>query len=197
MTMVMKIGDFVDFVDCAGDLLVMPVPERWFLLRTHPNKEFVVFDGIDRRGFSAYVPTYQVDQATGHRKSNGTSLTRRVTRPVFPGIVFVPDFDANLENLRKVDGVINFLKFGDRPASMSTKLMADVRRFAGFMNMPAKERKAWEPVVGGLVMVNVANNGWVSGRIDRLDAHGRLRVLIAAMQREVAVTVTGDQVEPV
>lgn len=195
--MVLKIGDFVDYVDCAGDVLTVPVPKRWFLLRTHPNKEFVVFDGIDRRGFSAYVPTFQVNQPTGRMRSNGQRLTRVATRPVFPGIVFVPDFEANLEALRKVDGVINFLKFGAVPASMSTRLMADVRRFAAFMNLPAKERKAWEPSVGGLVMVNVANSGWVEGRIDRLDANGRLRVLIAAMQREIAVTVTGDQVEPV
>ncbi|ETR75908.1 hypothetical protein X566_20075 [Afipia sp. P52-10] len=195
MTMVLKIGDFVDFVDCAGDVLAMPVPHRWYLLRTHPNKEFVVFGGLFRRGFTAYVPSFQASRPTG-RMENGKRHMRTLTRPVFPGIVFVPDFDANLDALRLVDGVVGFVKFGEERASMSVGMMADVRRLETFMNLPPKAQKGWAPTIGSLVRVTVAHNVSLTGRIERLDGQGRLRVLIDAMKREIAVTATVDQVEP-
>lgn len=200
---VYHIGDFVDFLPLEEPPATPVKPAFWYLLRVHPNLEFRVMDGFARHGISAHLSTFPQQQKIHDQFGLGRVRTRTVTRPLFPGLIFVPDFEADLERLKLIDGVVAFLQLrrpehdrDDVVAKLSTALFDDVRRLEAFLAVPRSKRAAMF-AKGDLVRINEGHfEGWTA-RFDGLEDGGRIRVLIDAMKRGLAVKIAESQVEPV
>ena len=90
-------GEFVgmvDLVQLTGPLEV-PIPERWYALRTFANSEAKVLRRFIREHVSYYYPTVrETKTVTRHRRGFSYDVSRDVYVPLFPGIIFIPDFQA-------------------------------------------------------------------------------------------------------
>lgn len=188
----LKIGDFVDVLDITRPLTELPVPREWYLLRVHPNRERVVRAAFDARDVCCYLPTFFKRSAVP-----GNARGRNTEVPLFPGLIFVPDFEADLERLKHInEHAAGFVKFGPRTASVNAKAIVYIRELERAAQLPQSQRRRF--MVGQGVRVIDQGNPFAywCGRIDRLDGKGRLRVLLNLLGREVPVDMTEDQVEP-
>jgi transcription antitermination factor NusG len=186
MSALYSIGDFVEFVEQPA--ITAPMPSLWYLLRLHPNYDLKAERQLHERGISAYVPK--------ERRKIKSVWGRRVLRqvPIFPGTMFIPDFDADIIRLKNAcDGVGGFIKYGTEALRISLSTMAEVRRFETKMNRDPGKRKFHLDqkvrVIGGPFDL-------LEGRIDRLDARYRIRVLLNILG-EASVELDEDQVEAV
>jgi transcriptional antiterminator RfaH len=182
-----KIGDFVGKVE--HEAVSAPMPKLWYLLRLHPNYDLKAERQLLERGICVYVPK--------ETKTVRSVWSRKVKRtvPLFPGAMFVPDFDADIQRLKKsADGIGGFVKYAGEAVRVSLPMMARVRQFEARMNRDPVKRK-YRPdqavrIIGGPFDL------W-EGRIERVDSNYRLSVLIEFLKREVRIEVDEDQVEAV
>src|SRR5258708_21187148 len=103
MTALFNIGDFVEFV--SRPEVINPLPAVWYLLRLHLNFDLKAERQLHERGISAYVPK--------EKKIVKGVWKRKIARlvPLFPGAMFIPDFDADIERLkRNADGIGGVVK---------------------------------------------------------------------------------------
>jgi transcription antitermination factor NusG len=187
MNTLYNIGDFVGHVD--RPVMVAPMPKLWYLLRLHPNYELKAERQLLEAGVSVYVPK--------EKRLLKTVWGRRAMRelPVFSGVMFVPDFEADLARLKQLaSGLGGFVRCGEAPLTISLLWMEKIRKFEERMQSVAGHRKfrvnQQVRIVGGQFDM------W-EAMVERLDSHHRLRVLINILERKVPVMLDEDQIEAV
>jgi transcriptional antiterminator NusG len=187
MTALYNIGDFVGYA--PPPVAEVPIPKLWYMIRVMPNREFAVQDKLLARGVCAYVPRETWSQRTAWNR-------RRICeKPIFDGVIFVPDFDADIRRLRGyADGLVGFVRFGDRAASAGRQVMDAIHRIEERLRLPLGKRKL---AAGQQVRVISGPFGYFEGMIERLDSHGRLKVLLHVFERQVSVELEETQIEPV
>lgn len=185
----LEIGDFAGFMDSCD--VSLPIPKLWYLLRIQPNRELTVEDKLRGRGVSTYVPKEK-------RTVKGV-WSRRVLRtvPIFPGLLFVPDFEADIRRLKALaEGIIGFVTFGERAAYARPETMTKIRFVETTLDIPPKDRpRAY--TIGQMVRIVDGPFDMWEGPIERLDSHGRLRVLLNVLERETPVEMDEGQIEAV
>lgn len=184
---VLNIGDFVGFID--QPVKVVPIPKVWYMLRLHPNYDLKAERQLHDRGISAYVPK----ETQKVRGVWNKARWRKV--PIFPGILFVPDFDANLQRLKQIaDGIGGFVRHEGSALQISLRWMDRIRAF---------ETKVQElPDRGNLTIgqrVRIVGGPWDlwEGKVSRVDPKDRITVLISAVIGEVPVELDANQIEAV
>lgn len=183
----LQIGDFAGFMDSCD--IALPIPKLWYLLKIMPNREMMVTDRLRDRGVCIQLPV----ETSSERGAFGRRVLRQ--KPIFSGIAFVADFDAKLRYLRNLaEGVIGFVTFGEEIAAANAKTMTEVRAFEAKLQLPYGQRKY---ALGQKVRVTDGSFNWWEGPIERLDSHGRLRVLLDVLGRQVPVELDETQIEPV
>jgi transcriptional antiterminator NusG len=191
-------GEFVEMVDLShfGPLEV-PMPKRWYALRTHSNRETRVMRTFRQRNISAYFPEVTVAKTvTRIRRGYSFDVKRNVSAPLFAGIIFIPDFQKKLGGVLDVEGVDNYLIMGDCIPYLTPRLMADVRILEALGNIPASRKKRlWK--MGGLVRVTDGPFRSFNGIVDQLNSTGRLKVLVEIFGRLSRVELSEEQVEAV
>jgi transcription elongation factor/antiterminator RfaH len=145
---------------------------RWYAVISHPRKEALALQHLERQGFGAYLPL--VSQVVRLK-------TRTVTVPkaFFPGYLFV-SLDVSAHRWRSVNGtygVTGLVSFGDRLAPTPRGLIERLRE----LTAATGERCFEDPLQPG-AQVRV-----VGGPMDRFvgvfqgqDAGSRVRSLILA-----------------
>lgn len=193
-----KKNEFIEFVDLSmfGPLEV-PIPQKWYALELHPNREARVTRTFRQRNISFYFPTVTQSRLISRRRRGyEVTVKRDVTSPLFPGLIFIPDFQCKLGGVLDVDGVSDFLRFGSWTAYLKADLMADVRTLERYGNIPVARRNRLFKI-GELVRVVEGPFASFNGIIDRLDSNARLSVLVDLFKRMVPVMLDEDQVEAV
>lgn len=88
---------------------------EWFVIRTHPRQEDRAVTHLERQSFSMYCPYLA--------RQNGC---REV---LFPGYVFMYSIEGiSLGTVRSTRGVKNFVRFGERIATVSDELIATIKQ---------------------------------------------------------------------
>lgn len=184
----LKIGDFVGHIEPPR--AEVRIPKVWYILRIHPNLEKPVRDRLTARGFCCYLPVeHRTRRTVWHRRVP-------VELPIFPGTMFIPDFEADIRKLRDhADGILGYVRYGDTVAYANAKTMASVRSFEAYCNTPMGQRPRYKP--GEVVRVVDGPLSYYVGRFQNLDDKGRLKVLVEVLGRQVSVEVDEDQIEPV
>lgn len=166
-----------------------PMPKLWFLIRMHPNYDLKAERQLHERGISAYVPK--------EKTTVRSAWTRRVqkTVPIFPGAMFIPDFDADIQKLKDAaDGIGGFVKYCGEALKVSLKTLEEVRNFERWRNGLPMQRK-YKP--GQKICITRGPFALWEGKIDRLDRNFRISVLIEILGREVRLELDEDQVAAV
>ncbi|GEC15169.1 transcription termination/antitermination protein NusG [Nitrobacter winogradskyi] len=203
----LEIGQFVGTVDLdtvRGPASVPMQPKWWFILRTHPGRERKVMREFERRNVSAYCPLIMKQQRVV-RRVHGSSWTyeikRQVMVPLFPQLLFVPDFERVPAD---ISGVSGWLRFGEWFARIPSEreatsergaCMEDIHALVAIANTPFSKRDA-KFDIGDLVRIVDGPFRDFSGRIERLDSRGRLSVAIEIFGRLSPTVVSEWQIEP-
>lgn len=185
MTALYAIGDFVETMERQA--ISTPLPKLWYMLRLHPNYDLKAERQLHERGISAYVPKEKVKvRSAWHRVVEKTV-------PVFPGAMFIPDFDADIAKLkRNAEGIGGFVKCAGEALRISLATMAKIRHFEAKRDPQRRKFHLNQAVriIGGPFDM-------LEGSIDRLDPRYRIRVLIEVLGGRSPVELDEDQVEAV
>ncbi len=191
MQALMNIGDFVGFIEQP----FAPPPQVakiHYALRVVANKEVKIEERLAERGVSGiYLP-----KETQPRK---TGFNRRVLRKVaiFSGMMFVPDYEANLQRLKDLaDGIIGFIRFDSEPVVIRPKMMESIRKFEKLLDVPPGQRKRAFYVAQEVRIKGGSFDMWMA-HVASLDSKHRLTVLVNLLGRMVPVELSEDQVEAV
>lgn len=184
MLMVMptlKIGDFVGFIE--QPVTEAPLPKRWFIRRTAPNREFKVIKRCRQLGLSAYLPTLTSRRQYRRYQAGYEWIERRnAVAPLITGAILVPDFEIESRLWKGVDGIFGILRFGDFVPTLTPKLMEDIRRIEAIGNTPKSKRER-HFAIGQLVRVLSGPFKDFSGRIERFDGTGRISIGLEIFSR--------------
>jgi transcription termination/antitermination protein NusG len=206
-----QVGQVVGYVDIdkLRGPMETPMPQKWYVLMTFPNKEAKVMRTFKDRNISAYQPVIRKTRVIRGRRSDGAA-------PLFASLIFIPDFQARAGGVF-VDGVDRYLKFGDcypylprrappikrAEAWQSRYVRRDEKRVPDMVGIRQLEAEGNIPVVrrrrlyrvGDLVRVVDGPFALFNGSIERLDSHGRLKVLLDIFSRLTPVELDQGQIE--
>jgi transcriptional antiterminator RfaH len=95
----------------------------WFLIYCKPKQENRAEENLKRQGFDVFNPSIKVIK-------NKIGCKKIVTsEPLFPRYLFIKT-DPNIKAIAPISstfGVANFVKFGDRHATASDNLIAEIK----------------------------------------------------------------------
>jgi len=192
-----QIVGYVDISQLRGPIET-PMPQKWYVLTTFPNKEAKVMRTFTDRNISAYHPVIRRTRIIRGRRIDGTV-------PLFASLIFIPDFQARAGGV-KVDGVEGYLKFGDcypylperappvKRGSNGIPDMIGIRRLEGDGNIPVVRRRRLYRIGEGVRVVSGPFADF-NGKIESLDSKGRLKVLLDIFSRLTPVELDQGQIE--
>jgi len=97
----------------------------WYAVHTHPRKEHVALENLERQGFESYLPVLRVQKVR-----RGKALM--VHEAMFPRYLFVR-LDSSVQGrswtpIRSTLGVRTLVRFGDKPARVADELIDWLRK---------------------------------------------------------------------
>lgn len=191
-----EVGQIVDYLPISEPIAV-PMPKRWFIRHTAPNREFKVIKRCQQLGLSAYLPTLTSKREFHRSKAGYEWIERRhVAAPLITGCILVPDFEVDSPGWKSVDGIFGILRFGEFVPTLTPKLLADIRRIERIGSTPKSKRDHYFEV-GQLVRVISGPFKDFSARVERLDTGGRISVGIEIFSRITPAVLEEGEIEAV
>jgi transcriptional antiterminator NusG len=197
MNMEYRKGQIVGYVPVDQEPIAVPLPRRWYMLRTYSNREFKVMKALKLRNISAYLPLLTSMREFTHYRRGWEWIERRnVTSPLILGVVLLPDFEVEIESWKGVDGTAGILRFGEFVPSLTPKLLNDIRRIEAIGNTPKSKRERYFEI-GQLVRVVSGPFRSFCARVERFDSKGRLSVGVEIFGRITPTELEESEIEPV
>lgn len=94
----------------------------WFVVYTKPRWEKKVAKLLDEKGIEAYCPLNKVVKQWSDRK-------KVVLEPIFKSYVFVRVAEVNKWDLKKINGILNFVYWLGKPAIVRDDEILTIRKF--------------------------------------------------------------------
>lgn len=95
---------------------------RWYALYTRPYQERKVARQLLVRDIEHYCPLKMVERQWSDRK-------KIIQQPLFTSYVFARLFDAQMGRVREMDGVVDFVQFGRKPAVIRDEEIEAIKCF--------------------------------------------------------------------
>ena len=155
--------------------------ERWYVVQTHYNRERLATLHLDAQGFRSFFPRFM--KTIRHARK-----LRDVVAPVFRGYVFII-LDSERDSWRSINGTLGvwrLVSMEGRPVPVPTGVVdglvaavgpSGLVRLGGELKAGQPVRVVTGPFAGGL------------GVLERLDAKGRVRVLLNIMGGAAPLTM--------
>ncbi|MBJ6118237.1 UpxY family transcription antiterminator [Pontibacter sp. BT310] len=96
--------------------------QNWYAVYTKPRWEKKVAETLQRMHIENYCPLNKVLRQWSDRK-------KTVHEPLFKSYVFVHITDRQLSDIRKVDGILNFVNWLGRPAVIKDQEIETIKHF--------------------------------------------------------------------
>lgn len=194
-----RFGEHVGFVDLIKirGALEAPIPQRWYILRVHPNREFKVMKTFRQRNISAWLPLMNSQQRVMRgRHGYQYEVVRNVVSPLVSGAILIPDFECDGERWRGIDGVNGIYQMGPCTPFLTPKLIVELRNIEAIGNTP-RSKRAHKFAIGALVRVTSGPFAWFCGRVERFDSRGRITVGVEIFGRLTPMELSESQIEAV
>ena len=166
---------------CAADSrFLLADDERWYVANTLPHQEDRAETQLLQQGFRPFLP--RMIKTVRHARK-----LRNVKAPVFPGYIFIA-FDSVRDRWHSINGtwgIRRLMTANDKPIPVPRGVTeafvescgADhIMRFDGGLSAGQSVRVIQGPFVD------------LIGRIERIDAKGRVKILLEIMGGEIAAT---------
>jgi transcription antitermination factor NusG len=100
----------------------MEKPGKWYAVYTKPRWEKKIDAMFGERGIMSYCPLNKVRRKWSDR-------FKVVEEPLFKSYVFVRITDKEMSAVRQVSGVINFVYWNNKPATIKDEEVDQIKRF--------------------------------------------------------------------
>lgn len=180
--------DVIDSQDTAPIFDASVSEQRaWYVARTQPRHEKCVASHLNTRGVDHFLPVYE-------KLSQWKDRRMRVRLPLFPGYVFVHLAYAERFQALSIPSVMGLVTFGGKPAAVDSHELEVLRR-----GLDAKGLASPCPYLKTGQRVRVVSGifAGLTGIIRRRQGHTRLVVSIDDIQRSIALSLDGAEVEPI
>jgi transcription elongation factor/antiterminator RfaH len=163
----------------ADEGSVAHAPGRWYVAHTQPHAESRAIFHLARQGYDVFCPRYARLVRHARRRT-------RVLAPLFPNYLFL-NLDISRDRWRSVNGtsgVVRLIMQGERPQAVPRGIVEALKN-----QTDAGGVMEWTPSFRIGQAVEVADGPFegLVGTLERLDAAGRVRVLLDLLGRFVSV----------
>jgi transcriptional antiterminator RfaH len=161
--------------------------ERWFVGYTLPCKEILALEHLRRQGFETFLP-----RITGTRRH--ARKVERVKGALFPRYVFIR-LDLQRDRWRSVNGTIGMaylLAAMETPSPVPVGFVEALQEIAGADDVVAREP---DLAPGEAVRIVAGPLAGQVGELLRLDARGRVEMLLGLLSGKVRLKVARDMLE--
>jgi transcriptional antiterminator RfaH len=152
-------------------------PGKWVVVNTHPHKELLAIDNLQRQNFRAYCPMARKRIRHARREQD-------VLRPLFPGYIFtqVDTASHRWRSIASTFGVRSLVSFGDRLGFLQDGFVQTMkaREVEGAIVRPTTPY-----VVGQQVRVAGGAFDGIVATIIEMNEKDRLMVLLNLLSRPV------------
>jgi transcription antitermination factor NusG len=108
---------------------------NWYAVYTRPRWEKKIARLLEEKGLNAYCPLNRVVRYWSDRK-------KTVYEPLFKGYVFVQVEDSEKWELKKIDGILNFVYWNGKPGIVRNEEIDTIKRFLNqFSDVKVEEYK--------------------------------------------------------
>lgn len=162
---------------------------QWYVLRSKPNKEMILWRELTVRGFECFYP---------HLRVKPVNPRSRRVRSYFPGYLFL---HANIDQVgasmfQWMPFSNGLVTFGDTPATVPEGLIQAVRRHVEEINAAGGEQLAGLKPGDPVVIQGGPFDGYEAIFDARLPGRERVRVLLKLLQiRQMSVELPAVQIE--
>jgi transcription elongation factor/antiterminator RfaH len=161
---------------------------RWYVVQTQNFAEIRAMTHLERQGYRVFYPCYR--KVIHHARKQTRSI-----QPLFPSYLFL-QLDAFQHRWRSVNGtrgVVRLLTQGEYPIPVPRGVVESLQAHAG-----DDGALAWAPSleVGQIVRVSEGPFAELVGKLERLDADGRVCVLLDLLGRSVSVNLHCGALDP-
>ena len=166
------------------------MPHHWYVLRSKPNKETLLWEQLNIRRVETFYPQIRV---------HPVNLRARKVKAYFPGYVFIHiDLDQTERSaLQWMPGAIGFVSFGEAPSIVPDSLINIIKKQVDQINAAGGELLD-ELKHGDLVNIRSGPFAEYEAIFDaRLPGSERVRVLLKFLQgRSVKMEIPVRLLEP-
>jgi len=93
---------------------------NWYVIYTKSRAEKKTRDTLQESGYEVYLPLVKTMRQWSDRK-------KKVEIPLFPGYLFIKTDTENFWKIRTIDGVVNFVRFGENIAKVREQDIMNIR----------------------------------------------------------------------
>ena len=164
------------------------IETAWYIALTEPSRENTAAAGLIGRRFVCYAPSIIKSVWTATKKR------RLVSRPMFPGYLFVQLHLGNepWNYVRGVPGIREFLKTMGRPVTVPAMAIDKIKLKEGELLLPPKDRaEYWK---GKQVEVMSGQFATFLGPIERMTGKDRVKVMLDVFGRGVEVDLHESEI---
>jgi transcriptional antiterminator RfaH len=168
--------------------LALDGAERWYVARTLPQREMSAAQQLANQGFRAFVPRYL-------RNRKHARKVETVAAPMFPRYLFVI-VDRSRDRWRSINGTIGIerlLMQGGEPQPVPQGVVESLLALADEVGNIRFDHRLEN---GQAIKVVAGPFAEIIGKLERLDGHRRVRVLLEIMGAEVSVELPRIYVAP-
>jgi transcription antitermination factor NusG len=95
---------------------------NWYVVYTRPRWEKKIARVLDEKGVETYCPLNKVYRQWSDRR-------KLVHEPLFKGYVFIHLEDENKWDVKKIDGILNFVYWNGKPAIVRDEEIDTIKKF--------------------------------------------------------------------
>lgn len=161
--------------------------ERWFVVQTLAKRERRAEAQLAQQGFNVFLP--MVMRSVRHARK-----VRNVKTAAFPGYLFVA-IDVQRDRWRSINGtfgVARLITGEGRPLPVPGGLVESLMEYLDESGLCRFDR---DLVVGQSVRVVAGPLSQALGKLVRLDANGRVRVLLEILGGQIQATIDRSALE--
>jgi len=96
--------------------------KNWYVVYTKPRWEKKIAATLTEKGIENYCPLNKVTRQWSDRK-------KVILEPLFKGYIFINIDEATKWDVRKIDGVINYVHWLGKPAKVKESEIETIRKF--------------------------------------------------------------------
>jgi transcriptional antiterminator RfaH len=159
--------------------------QNWYALYSKPRTEKKLRDRLEEKGLVTYLPLQKQLRQWSDRK-------KWVEEPLFRGYIFVKAAETDFQSILNTPGIVNFVRFGGKPATVDPGQLEAVHRilnFADQYDVGEIDFNRGERVRIDFGSLKGIEGEWVSWR-----GHKRVAVQIHQLGRLLAVEVPAAHV---
>ena len=161
---------------------------NWYVVYTKSRAEKKIANLLHEKGYEVYLPMVKTMRQWSDRK-------KKIERPLFPGYLFVKTTPVHFTNILNIDGVVNFIRFGNTVAKVREQDILNIKIMLNGAEQITVENKTYNK--GQIIKITEGMFAGYQGLVEYFKGKNILIVSLLELQITVKVEIPADFVKAV